>query len=195
MAWDIFKQFNWVDVFAVILFFRVVYVALKNGLAIEFFKFLGTLAAIYLSLHYYTHLSDWVRQRLVFAKENVPLEFLDFVCFLILAIVGYLVFVLLRSIFNRFIKMEAVPNLNKWAGFLLGLARGYLFLGLVIFSLVISSIPYFKNSVQKSYSGKYLFKVAADTYASLWEGLVSKFMPQDKFNQTIREVQENFTRK
>lgn len=190
MLLDILRQFNWVDIFLVILILRICYVATKFGLSAEIFKLAGTILAIYLSLHYYTVSSDWIKQR--FGAENIPLEFLDFLIFLGLNIVGYLTFVLLRNLFYRFIKMEAMPGLNKWGGLVFGIARGSLTVSLVIFMLAISSIGYFKNSVHNSYSGSRIFKIAPATYSVVWNNLMSKFMPQEKFNNTILEVQEDF---
>ncbi len=192
MILNIIKQFNWVDIFVIILSFRILYIAIKSGLPVELFKLLGTIASIYLSLHYYTILSDWIAGLVPATKDKMPLEFIDFLSFAILAIAAYLVFVLLRSIFYRFIKMEAVPRLNKWGGFILGLARAYLLVGLIIFMSVISSIAYFKNSVNKSYSGKYFFKVAPGVYGGIWNGFMSKFMNKEKFNKTIPEVEDDF---
>jgi uncharacterized membrane protein required for colicin V production len=61
------QQFNWVDVFVVILLLRIIYCAIKNGIFIEFFKLLGMLLSCYLFLHYYTKLS-------VFFKRRIPVE-------------------------------------------------------------------------------------------------------------------------
>lgn len=190
MVLDVITQLNWIDILIVILLFRIGYIAIKNGLPCEFFKILGIIAAIYLSLHYYTGLSDWVTDRMPVAEEKAPLEFLDFLMFLVLAIIGYLIFVILRTIFYRFVKIEAVRNLNKWGGFVLGIARGFLLVALVTFALEISSIGYLKNSVNSSYSGKRVLKLAPLTYSWLWNNLMSKFMTSEKFNQTIVEVQE-----
>lgn len=189
MLLEIFKQFNWVDILVVIILFRISYIAVKNGLPGELFKFLGVLSAIYLSLHYYTVLSDFFRNSL--GVKSLPLEFLDFLSFIVLAILGYLVFVSLRSVCCRFIKMEATPKLNKGGGFILGIGRGFLVVGLIIFMLVISTIGYLKNSVNDSYLGKRLFKVAPATYSALWNNLMSKFMAKEKFNKTILEVSKD----
>ncbi|MBM3246612.1 MAG: CvpA family protein [Candidatus Omnitrophica bacterium] len=189
MLLDILKQFNWVDVLVIILLIRICYAAINNGFSAEVFKLLGTIVAIYLSLHYYTQLSDWLQAH-GGKTEKLPLEFLDFLLFTLLVIVGYLIFVLLRSIFYRFIKMEAAPNLNKWGGLVLGIFRGYLLAGLVVFILVISSVTYLKTSVKNSYTGKPLFKVAVNTYSWLWNSITSKFMPGEKFNNTILEARE-----
>lgn len=194
MLLSILKQFNWVDIVVVILYLRISYIAFRSGLPVEFFKLLGTILAIYFALHYYTNFSNWIDQRLPVARGKAPLQFLDFLCFLILVILGYLIFVLFRSIFYRTIKMEAVPRLHKWGGLVLGLARGYLLAGLIIFMLVISTIGYLKNSTSRSYLGKQLFKVAPDTYSWLWNNISSKFMTQEKFNKTFIEVQEDFSR-
>ena len=189
MILNIIKQFNWVDIFVIILLFRICYIAIKSGFVVELFKFLGTVLAIYLSLHYYTALADLVT-RYLFIKENMPLEFLDFIAFIILVIIGYLVFVILRGVFSQLIKTEAAPNLNRWGGLVLGIVRGILFSSLIIFILVISSVSYFKNSAGNSYLGKRLFKVAPTTYTKLWNGLMSKFMTGEKFNQAIIDIQE-----
>ena len=194
MVLGILKQLNWFDVVVLILLFRIGYIALRSGLPIELFKLLGTVLAIYLSLHYYTAGSDFIRSRFA-ADKKMPLEFLDFLVFLGLAISGYLILVLLRSVFYRFLKLEAVDRLNKWGGFLLGIARGMLVSGLIIFMLVISSISYLRMSVRSSYLGIRFFKVAPNTYSWLWNNLASKFMAQEKFNKTILEVQDSFVKK
>lgn len=192
MILDILSQFNWVDILIITLLIRIGYVSLKNGLAPEFFKLLGTLLALYLSLHYYTSVSDFFRRR--FSTEAMPLEFLDFICVNILAVLGYLSFVLLRSVFCHFIKADAVPQLNKWGGLVLGAFRGVLLVSLITFTLAISSITYLKDSVKNSYSVAHVLKIAPNTYSWIWNKFMSKFMTAEDFNKSVLEVQENFSR-
>lgn len=180
------KQFNWVDIFVVILLLKTCYIAMKNGFSIELFKLLGTVLATYLSLHYYLIFSDYIGSRI--GVNNIPLAYLTSLIFVVLAILGYLVFVVLRIVFYRFIKMEAVPNLNKWGGLIFGLARGVLLVSLIIFILVRAPFGYLKGSVTGSYSGKRLFKIAPSVYSGLWNNIASKFITQEKYNQAILEV-------
>src|SRR3989338_6816197 len=163
---NILKQFNWVDIFFAILLIRICYVAVKNGFPVELFKLLGTILASYLSLHYYIIFSDDIVGRI--GAKFIPLEYLNSFSFIALAILGYLIFVLLRKVFSRFIQMEAVPNLNKWGSLILSMMRGFLFVSLLIFTLVIAPTGYFRNSVNNSYSGKRLFNIAPMTYTWLW---------------------------
>lgn len=190
MLLNIIKQFNWVDIFIVILLIRIFYISIRSGLAIEIFKVAGTVLAIFLSLHHYTNLADIIKLRLT--SEKVPIEFLDFLCFVFLAFLGYLIVALLCKVFSRFIKIEAVPALNKWGGLTLGVVRGFLLSSIVIYVLSISGISYFKNSVIDSYFGKRLFKIAPVTYGKIWSGFVSKFVPKEKFNPSIQEVEKAF---
>ena len=197
MFLNILRQINWVDIFVLILVFRVCYIAVKSGFPPEFFKFLGTIAAIYLSLHYYTVLSDLIGRwlsRWLSLREKMPLEFLDFVTFTFLAILGYVLFVLLRNVFCHFINIEAVSALNKWGGLFLGMARSILLASLVLFMLVISSVGYFKDSVKASYFGRRLFSVAPETYTWLWDGIGSKFSKGEKYNQVIPEVKDSLSK-
>ena len=192
MAMEALKQFNWVDIFSIILFLRICYVATKTGLPVEIFKLLGTLLATYAALHYFTAVSDLFGGKVNI--EKMSLEFRDFLAFLVLASAGYIFMVLVRMVFFQFIKIEAVSLLNKWGGFILGLGRGLLLTSIAVFGLTISTLPYLKTSVEKSYLGGRIFQVAPATYTSLWNNLGAKFLPKETFNKVVYEVEANVTR-
>ena len=194
MVLDMLKQFNWVDILIVIILFRICYIALKNGLSQEIFKLCGTLLALYLSLHYYSSLSDFMASRT--GLKSINGVFLNFISFIFLSILGYLVFVILRKLFWRFIKFEPVFELNKWGGSILGICRAILVSSLLMYILVISPVRYFAHSIQNAYSGKKLFfKIAPTTYSWLWNRIMSKFMTNEKFNLLVSEVQEELESK
>jgi len=186
MLLDVLKQFNWVDVLIVIVLFRICYVAMKTGIIVELFKLLGTVLAIFLAYHNYTGLADFLLER--FAIKVVPIEFLDFVAFGILLGLGYLVCLLLRIAFFHIAKVETVSLLNRWGGLVLSIGRGILFVSIVTYLLTISTITYFKDSVDTSYFGKATIKIAPSVYGALWISVVSKFMPQGEFNKNIEEI-------
>lgn len=189
MLLDILQEINWVDIFIVIILLRVVYVAMKNGLPVEIFKFLGTIVAIYLSMHYFYFLGDFLS--LSTEGHGISLGVLDFIGFLVLVVVGYLIFVILRMFLCQLVKMETVTTLNKVGGLILGIVRGGILASLIVFILFISTVGYLRNSVSKSYLGIRLFPVAPAIYSNLWNGLMSKFMIKEKFNTTVTEIQES----
>lgn len=184
------SRLNWLDIAALILLLRIYYTALSSGIAAELFKLLGTVGAVYISFHYYTSVSDKLSGLMPVLEQKMPLEFLDLLCFIFLIAGGYVLFILLRLAFQRFIKMEAAPRLNKWGGFILGLARGLLAASILLFMLTISSVSYLKQSVARSTCAEYLFGVAPSAYRALWNGVLSRFMTGEKFNQTVQEVEE-----
>lgn len=185
---EILKQFNWVDIFVAILLFRICYISLKSGFVIEFFKLLGTIVAIYLSLHYYISLSSFIRG--VAGLEFIPDSLFEVFWFCILASAGYMVFMFIRESVGRFIKTETIATLNKWGGLLLGIGRGFLLSGLILFIFAISPIRYFAQSTKRSYSGRHLVSVAPDMYRSLWYGVMSKFMTEEKLNKAVAGVEK-----
>jgi len=185
---DIIKQLNWLDVVVIVLFLRVVFVAVKSTLFIEFFKLLGTLCAMYLGLHYYPVLSDFIRGS-VPANLPVELDFLDFISCIVLAIIGYLIFVVLRAAINRLFHMEPIPNIDKWGSIGFGFIRSFLFISLIVFLLACSTISYVERGIAVSYSGPYLIKIAPSIYKGIWDGVASKFMGREKFNATVLEVE------
>lgn len=187
------SQFNFLDVIIVIISLRICYVAFQMGLAVEFFKLSGVILATYLSLHYYTGVSDIIQRR--FIPKELPLEFMDFLVFIILAAGGYLLFVVLRNFFYRFMKLEASPKISQFGGLILGLARLFFTVGLLIYILMISNVKYLNESVKYSYLGSRSALISANTYGWLWDSVISKFSPKEKLNPTVSEVLARFNRK
>ncbi len=190
MIVDILKQLNWVDFCVVIILFRIIYVAFNSTFFAELFKLLGIVLAIYLAMHYYTALADFIRQRVPVTGEKVPLRFLDFLCFTQLAGAGYLMFVVVRVTTTKYVKMEMVSTINRWGAGLLGFGRSVLTVGLVIFMFSISDVAYLKKSTVESYSGPRLHRVAPVLYGSLWYGFMSKFMTREKFNDMVNQAEQ-----
>lgn len=193
MPAEIISQLNWVDIFVVILLVRICYIAIRTGLPTEFFKLSGVLFAVYLAMHYYILFAEFAREKTGF--KNALAGLLNFSAFLILAVSGYFIFVLLRSFFYRFIKMDATATLNRWGGFIFGALRGFLLSSLILFMFIVSPGNYFKDSVNNSYSGKYLLHIAPSAYSMLWSGILSKFRPAEKFNDATREPIKNLEQK
>lgn len=183
---DFLKQFNWIDIFILILFLRIAYISLKSGLPAEFFKILGTLSAVYLSLHYYSFLANSFVGRLGFKNQRI--EALEFVFFIILAAMGYVLFMLFRLLLCRFVTAEVTPNLTRWGGLIVGLVRSFLLSSLVLFIFLVSSLSYFKKSIDNSFSGKYIVNVAPTTYSWFWYNIMSKFKTNEKFNKSALDV-------
>lgn len=190
---NFFAQSNFVDIIIIIIALRICYIAAQMGLVIEFFKLAGVLFSTYIALHYYTSLSD-VIARFFFSKE-MPLEFIDFLVFLILTIAAYLGSIVLRSIFYRYMKLEAVPTINRIGGIALGIIRAYFLIGLSVFILSISSVNYLSSSVKHSHLGSRSFSISPRAYNWIFNSIISKFSTKEKLNPTIEEVSTKFNRK
>lgn len=184
----ILRQINWLDILIVIILIRIVYIAFKGGLVSELFKTLGTVFAIYLSLHYYSAITNFLQQYIKLKDEASNI--LYFISFVGLALFGYLLFLLLRLVFSRLIKLQAVPNLDKWGGIAMGVLRGFLLASLIIFMISLSGISYLRKSISSSYSARVLFVVAPETYTFLWDSFASKFMALENFNEDIFRVRK-----
>ncbi len=190
---NLISQFNFLDILIIIISIRICYIAFQMGLAVEFFKLSGVILATYLSLHYYTGLSDIIQHR--FIPKGMPLEFMDLLVFIILAAGGYLLFVILRSSFYRFMKLEASPKISQFGGLILGALRLFFTVGLLIYILMISGIKYLNDSVKYSYLGSRSALISANTYGWLWDSIISKFSSKEKFNPAVSDVLERFNRK
>ncbi|MFA4888425.1 MAG: CvpA family protein [Candidatus Omnitrophota bacterium] len=180
---DALKQINWLDIFSLIIFVRVLYVAAETGVINELFKLLGTITAICLALHYYSRFAGATLAFL--GNKLLGMELFNLPFFIALALLGYWVLVVFRKLFTRLITMEAAPDFNKYGGVFLGILRGILLTSLISCALVGSNIGYLKKSVTGSASAKYIFKVAPATYAFVYNGIISKFVSSPKLNNAI----------
>ncbi|MBU1999304.1 MAG: CvpA family protein [Candidatus Omnitrophota bacterium] len=190
MVLEAVKNFNWVDIIITLLMVRVFYISIRCGFIPELFKICGTILSIYVSLHNYLNLSEFIHSSV--SSNSIPVEVIDLFSFLCLTGISYLIFILLREGFAYIIRMEAVPKLNRYGGLMIGVARAIFLSGLVIYILAISTVSYLQNSVYQSYLGSALIKIAPFTYESLWNGLGSKFFTNEKFNDSTIKIRDNF---
>jgi len=189
---EIVRQLNLVDLVFIILFVRILYISSRTGFIIEFFKLFGTVLAIYLAAHYFTISTDLMRNRYGVGENvpKIPLDFMDFISFLILTLFGYLIGFVLREGFTRAVKMEAVPALHRWGGMALSVVRSIFLMGLITYALSISTIPYLHDRVSESYLGSRCWNLVPDTYSRIWYRFVSKFMRGEVFNKAVPEAQK-----
>jgi len=113
---------NWVDLIIAIISLIVVLRAIKKGLFAEIFDLLGVFFAIYLSLQYFTRISDMLGKKM---KAIAPLEFIDFLVYAALAAAGYLVFVIFRLALVKILKINIHPTLSRVGGFIIGFVGGF----------------------------------------------------------------------
>lgn len=181
------NQFNWVDIFVLILAIRIIYIAFKTGLKCEFFKLLGTLSATYLALHYYVSLSAFLNARIF--NRPAPSSILNFVAFLFLLAFGYAIFFALRWVLSRVIKTDINPKLDRWGGLTCGVLRALLTASILLCLFLSSSAEYFRKSIRISFSGPRVARIAPDTYVYFWNALASKLQRTEKVNAAISDLQ------
>lgn len=180
---SVIRQFNWIDIFVIILSLRILYISFKNGMKFEFFKVLGALAALYFSLHYYTSLSAFFNERI--SNRQTPSSFFDTLAFLLLICAGYAVFFLLRVIVGKFVKTELNVRLDKWGGLALGLGRALITVSVFLCLFLATSGGYFKKSIHSSFSGTFMAEIGPATYSYFWNGIVAKLQKDGNMNPAV----------
>jgi uncharacterized membrane protein required for colicin V production len=189
MRWiDFIIRLNWIDILVIILIIRITYIAIQRGVFVEIFKDLGVIVSVFICLHYYTRLGDFL-ENLTQIRPSV-IEFWDFCSFFFLWIVVTGFFVFLRWLFFSSIKIETLSFINRVFSFLLGFLRAVLVSSLFMFVFSIPAVNYFKKSVEQAYLGRRIFFVSPSLYKGLHNNLVSKFFPQEKINPAVKELEE-----
>lgn len=185
MNLELLSKLNWVDVLVIIVFLRSIYIGLKRGLIVEFFKLLGVIVAIVVSFHYYSHIADFLN-----AKSPLPLDLADFVSLLFLSALIIVLFKFIRDGFNVLVKAEVKSFFDKFAGFILSLLRAFSLSSLTLIILFSTNLDYLKSSVNDSSSKNYLMNIAPRIYSSCFESFLVKFFPKEELNTTIFDALE-----
>ena len=178
MLTHIVKNINWVDVALFFLFIRMIFTGVKNGFLTEFFKSLGTLAAIFVSFHYYSYLAAWVAKRINFSDD-----FWNAVIFMVLWVVVYLFFRLIGDGLAMLFKAEAThAGFDKYAAGIVSVGRGILICRLTMFLILLMHNGRVTRLTLRSYSFKIAGHAALGTYNFLYKNLVDKLFAGQHYN-------------
>lgn len=186
MLTDVLLRINWVDILIVTLFLKLVMTAAANGVPVELFKLGGTLTGFFLSLHYFDILTDsWIKS----ANAKSGSSLFDVFNFILINAVCYGVFLGLRLVFIRHKrKPEEVHLAEKASSALLGIVRAYLVAGLMVFGVMLTGVPYFKDQALTSFLGPSMVAVVPPLYSSIWDAVWSHTALKGTLNDLVYHV-------
>lgn len=179
MSTEALSSLNWIDVVAIGILVRVVFIGIKQGIAIEGFKFLGMLFSVFISFHYFTGLSGFVQE-----KIHTPEGATNLFSFVLLWIVVVVVFKFIRDGFLILIKIDAHSAFDKIVSFLFALGRTVLICSLLLITFKLTDIEYLKENISHSISGLRLTHAASTVYTAIFDGFIHKFFPDEELNKT-----------
>ena len=168
---DLELKFNWIDLIALLILIRIIYIAVSRGFVIEFFKTLGSLGSLFFSFQFYENLGEFFLKYFHFLGE-----FSKLVSFLLIYGVGWLVIKYIRVILIFLFKVEAHSLIERWFSLFLGIFRASLLISITFFLLHLLNIEYLNKSLESSFSFYLLKNLAPKTYVFLGNS-VEKIAP------------------
>src|ERR1035437_5779122 len=167
MFTHLIKSINWIDAALVLLFIRMIFVGVQNGFISEFFKAIGVVVAVFVSLHYYSLLAAWVA-----LKTNFPWNYWELVIFASLWVAVFLLFILFRLGISFLFKAETThEGFDKYAAGIVAVARGILVCSLTIFLILLTHNGPVSRMTVRSYSYRISGRAALGTYSFLYNHL------------------------
>jgi len=156
----------------------MIFVGVKNGFISEFFKFLGVVAAVFVSLHFYSFLAAWVA-----AKTNLSWDYWGLVICTGLWFAVLLLFKFVREGILFLFKVETNhQGFDKYAAGILAVGRGILVCSLTIFLILLTHNGPVTRMTLHSYSYKIAGRAAVITYSFLYNNLVDKLFAGEHYN-------------
>ncbi len=184
MLMDFIKNINWLDILMVGVCARAVFVGAKTGFITEFFKSLGIIFSIFITLHYFSTVT-------VILSAHVKLFALPTLAVLVFcafwALTTYL-FKLIREGLMMVFSVQAHPNIDRWGGILLSSLRGVVVCGMVFYFLLLSYHPGILNLAKRSLSRQAVSYLPTGIYTGIYNGSVVKFFPEEKISEEALQV-------
>jgi len=176
---ELIDKFHIIDIFFLIIFLRIVFIAFSRGLLNEFIKLIGLSFASFFSFQYYSlFLGE------VFGKEPFSFnqEHLNLISFLIIFFVVVFIFFLLRRAVVPFLKQKKYSLWEKGLASLLGCCRALFSVSIIIFILWLS--PFSFKGVFKSFSYKKFKSIAPLSYLGSFK-FYKTINPQSQLNKEV----------
>lgn len=173
---EIVTKINWVDILVAILMIRMSYVAFRDGLGRQIFPFFGSILIVIFALHYYLQIGSGLYYNLGY----IPIEIWNFLSFLGIVVVLFIIIKLLSGLVEKVIKVEWHPALEKFGGLIIGVMRAYIITAIVIMVLALAPLPYLQWSIRdRSLTGRYFLMAGPEVYTK-----VSQFLPAVKIGDS-----------
>ena len=176
----ILSNLNWIDIVLVVIVLRVIYIGLKQGFVIEFFKLLGTFVASFIILHYYSAFGQ-----VIHVYAFIPQAVQHAIAFLLLWFLVVLIFKFIRDGWMLLFKGEAHPAIHKWGGFSFAVLRAALICGLTFLLIFMSGNSYLIKTAKQSYLSPYLADISPKIYGICFDNFVGKLFPNERKNVMV----------
>ncbi len=154
--------FNWVDLLAVILLFRMSYVGFRTGISSELFKLVGCVAGFFVSFRYHQALGNYLAQ-----WTFLTAPWAGALALAIGTAAFYLGLTRSLRLLERVVKLTFQDKLSRVAGLLAGACRALLVTSIVLVILRQLPSPYLATSIEEhSFSGGRVSKIAPMVYGA-----------------------------
>ena len=139
---EFLQRFTWLDLVVFAILVRTAFVGGTTGLATEIFKTVGLLIGLVLSFRYHGVLAGWAGHGLPIASS-----YLQILAFLSILLAAVWASSLIRGVSSAIVTIKFVPQVERYGGILLGIARGALFASLLLFAASLCSNEVLQKSL------------------------------------------------
>lgn len=180
----LFEQSNLIDLFFLILFLRIVYIAITRGTLCESFKLAGLLIGGLLAFHFYNSFGQKLGSKIAFLSKG----HLSFVSFLLIFSCVILIFILFRLIVTSFFKVNEISFPERWLLFVMGAFRATFLISVIFFIYFL--FPAHSKYPSKSISYNLCKNFAPKIYAAAFKAFGS-FNKEFKLNEEVESYHES----
>jgi len=186
----ILSKVHLIDIIFLIIYLRIIYIAISRRALSEIFKLIGMLVGIIFAFQYYSFWADKIDKNLPFiSSENIY-----FISFLAILSGTGIIFIFLRMLIMLVFKMimlvlksnkseNGVSPAESWLAFFIGITRATLLSSTLIFIIYLA--PFAAKNISQALSYKMLKNVSPKIYLTLVDLYNKIALTKLKVNDTV----------
>lgn len=167
-----------------LIFIRAVFIGIKKGFVVEFFKFLGLLFSVFITFHYLSGLTVWASAHVSFLELPTVAILVFFLVWSLTTLVAKLIREGLLFVFS----IRTQPFVDRVGGALLAALRGVVVCGMVFYAVLLSYSPTIIKVARESISRAAVSYLPAGIYVGIFNGFVIKFFPYEKIDSEAVQI-------
>lgn len=172
-----------VDLFMAIIVAAVICMGRKDGIVAEIIKLFGVFCTVFITLHYYVRLADFLRVQF-FGKDAET----EFFAFTLLAVTVFISFILISKGWSLILDIKSFAVVDRWGRLILSLIRSYFIGSLVFLALILSQHANATPLAQKSVCGFVFRNGAVKLYKVSYSTFIEKYFPSEKINLDVIDL-------
>lgn len=161
----------------------IIYSGAKSGVVNGLYNAISVVITTIVTLHWYVSFGSFLAKLFY-----IPKSMQDFLSFVLLAVVVYLIFLLIREGWFVILRFDMDPDVNRVGGRIAAIVHSFFISGLIFLAALLLPSDFINKTARHSLSGFYFKNVSVSLYLTVYSGLIHRIFSHEPPNEKVVEL-------